>query len=185
VLFGKVNPSGKLPLTFPRSAADTLAATPDRFPGDGKTVHYSEGLEVGYRAFHAQHTTPLFPFGFGLSYTNFQFSDIKVTPGRGPTVEVSFSVANTGDRDGAEVAQLYLTYPAIAEGEEPPRQLRGFRKVFLKPHESQTVRLSLNARSLSYWSETSHAWKVPTGDFHLFVGNSSKDTPLEANLPHP
>lgn len=185
VLFGKVNPSGKLPLTFPRVVSDTLAANPDRFPGDGRTVHYSEGLEVGYRAFNAHHLAPLFPFGFGLSYTQFQFSDLKVMIGTNRTATVSFSVTNTGDRAGAEVAQLYLSYPPIPEGDEPPRQLRGFRKLQLKPRESQTVRLNLDARAFSYWSEGAHAWKIAPGAFQIFVGNSSVDTPLTTSLTLP
>ncbi|SNT35617.1 beta-glucosidase [Granulicella rosea] len=185
ILMGKVNPSGKLPLTFPRATSDTLAATPDRFPGNGTTVHYSEGLEVGYRAFQAHKVEPLFPFGFGLSYTQFQFSNLKAIPGPNHTASVSFTVTNNGVRAGADVAQLYLTYPSIPEGNEPPRQLRGFQKLTLKPHESQTVRLTLNARSFSFWSDAAHAWQVPAGAFHIFVGNSSVDTPLETNLVLP
>ena len=181
VLFGKINPSGKLPLTFPRNVGDTLAGTPDRFPGDGKTVHYAENLAVGYRAFNATHTEPLFPFGFGLSYTTFSLDGLKVTAGKG-SATVSVRITNTGERPGAEVAQLYLTYPSIPEGDEPPRQLRAFQKIQLQPKQSQTVTFTLDARAFSYWSEATHAWKMPEGAFHVLVGNSSTNLPLTAPI---
>lgn len=183
ILFGKVNPSGKLPLTFPRSVNDTLAAHPAQYPGDGVTVHYSEGLDIGYRAYQAQSIAPLFPFGYGLSYTNFQFSDLKATmqPGRGHVI-VSFRVTNTGKRAGAEVAQLYLGFPPIAEGNEPPLQLKGFSKVMLKPGESKTVHLQLDPRAFSFWSGTEHAWQIALGTFHVRVGDSSEDTPLRTDI---
>lgn len=179
VLLGKVNPSGKLPLTFPRTAADTLAKNPDRFPGDGTTVHYSEDLEVGYRAVNTQHLAPLFPFGFGLSYTSFRFDDLtaSATPGK-PEAVVRFRVTNIGTRAGAEVAQLYLTYPHITEGDEPPRQLKGFQKVLLQPGESRMIEMKLDARTFSFWSVKAHTWQVVPGEFKLFVGDSSTDLPL-------
>src|ERR1035438_1045362 len=154
VLVGKVNPSGKLPLTFPRSVSDTLDGNPDQYPGVGGTVHYSEGLDVGYRAYAAHSTKPLFPFGYGLSYTQFSFDGLKVSqqPGSANTI-VSFRVTNTGKHAGAEVAQLYLGFPPIAEGNEPPLQLKDFRKIMLNPGESKPVELKLDARSFSYWSE--------------------------------
>lgn len=180
VLTGAVDPSGKLPLTFPKSVDQTLAAHPEQYPGVGGTVHYSEGIEVGYRAYAADNVTPLFPFGFGLSYTTFGFSDLKTSklPGAA-NVAVSFKVTNTGKRAGAEVAQLYLGFPAIAEGNEPPIQLKGFRKVMLNPGESKTVELKLDARSFSYWSEKSHAWQIAPGVFRVMVGDSSVETPLK------
>jgi beta-glucosidase len=182
VLFGKVNPSGKLPLTFPRSAEDTLASNPAQYPGDGTTVHYSEGLEVGYRAYQAHHMEPLFPFGFGLSYTTFSFSSIKATSTANGEADVSFRVTNTGTRPGAEVAELYLDFPPIAEGDEPPHQLKGFDKVMLKPGESQTVELKLDRRSFSYWSERTHSWTLAPGSFRVSVGDSSANTPLAATV---
>ena len=183
VLLGKVNPSGKLPLTFPRTVADTLAKNPDQFPGDGTTVHYSEDLEVGYRAVNAQHLAPLFPFGFGLSYTSFRFDDLaaNATPGK-PEAVVRFRVTNTGKRAGAEVAQLYLTYPPIPEGDEPPRQLKGFQKVLLQPGESRTIEMKLDARTFSFWSVKTHNWQVVPGEFNVFVGDSSTDLPLSGTV---
>ncbi len=183
VLLGDVNPSGKLPLTFPRSVDQTLAANPEQYPGVNGEVNYSENLEVGYRAYAAHNVQPQFPFGFGLSYTQFKFDDISVKQQPGAaTATVSFTVTNTGQRAGAEVAQLYLGFPSIDEGNEPPIQLKGFRKVMLTPGESKTVTLSLDPRSFSYWSVKAHAWQLAHGEFQVLVGDSSADTTLKASL---
>ena len=183
VLTGKVDPSGKLPLTFPRDLDQTLAKNPEQYPGVDGTAHYSEGLDVGYRGYTARNVTPLFPFGFGLSYTTFSFDNLKVThaPGSQDAI-VSFKVTNTGKVAGAEVAQLYLGFPEIAEGNEPPIQLKGFRKVMLNPGESKTVELKLDAHCFSYWSVQSHAWKVAPGSFQVMVGDSSANTPLKSTV---
>jgi beta-glucosidase len=183
VLLGDVNPSGKLPLSFPRSVDQTLAASPAQYPGVDGTVHYTEGLEVGYRAYAAHNTTPLFPFGFGLSYTQFSFAGLKVAQQPGSAnATVSFTVTNTGQRTGAEVAQLYLGFPPIAEGNEPPFELKGFRKIELKPGESKPVKLKLDERAFSYWSEKAHAWQVAPGEFQILVGDSSASTPLKSSV---
>ncbi|MFZ1938380.1 MAG: glycoside hydrolase family 3 C-terminal domain-containing protein [Terracidiphilus sp.] len=183
VLMGDASPSGKLPLTFPRSVEDTLASNPQQYPGVDGEVQYSEGLEVGYRAFTAHNIPPQFPFGFGLSYTQFRFDGLNVTQQTGGgTTTVSFRVTNTGKRAGADVSQLYLGFPPIAEGNEPPIQLKGFQKVMLKPGESKTIALKLDQRSFSYWSEKSHSWQVAGGDFQILVGDSSANTPLKATL---
>ena len=183
VLFGKVNPSGKLPLTFPRSAEDTLASNPEQYPGVNGMAHYSEGLDVGYRAYAAHQIAPLFPFGFGLSYTQFSFDGLKVNQQPGSdNATVSFVVKNTGKAAGAEVAQLYLGFPEIAEGNEPPLQLKGFEKVMLDPGESKTVELKLDAHAFSYWSEKAHAWQAAKGEFAVMVGDSSANTPLKGTV---
>jgi beta-glucosidase len=183
VLTGKVNPSGKLPLSFPRSAEDTLAANPEQYPGVNGVAHYSEGLEVGYRGYIAHNIPPLFPFGFGLSYTQFSFDGLKVSKGPGSAnATVSFKVTNTGKRAGAEVAEVYLNFPPIAEGNEPPLQLKGFHKVMLNPGESKTVEVKLDTRAFSYWSEKAHAWQAAQSEFEVLVGDSSANTPLKANL---
>jgi len=183
VLTGKVNPSGKLPLSFPRSVEDTLAANPEQYPGVDGVAHYSEGLEVGYRGYTAHNIPPLFPFGFGLSYTQFSFDGLKVTKQPGSAnATVSFKVTNTGKRAGAEVAEVYLGFPAIAEGNEPPLQLKAFSKVMLNPGESRTVEVKLDTRAFSYWSEKAHAWTLAQGEFQVIVGDSSANTPLKANL---
>lgn len=183
VLTGKVNPSGKLPLTFPRDLDQTLAKNPEQYPGVDGTAHYSEGIEVGYRGYTANNVTPLFPFGFGLSYTTFSFDDLKVTHASGSdSASASFKVTNTGKVAGAEVAQLYLGFPNIAEGNEPPIQLKGFRKVMLNPGESKSVELKLDAHSFSYWSVQSHGWKIAPGTFQVMVGDSSANTPLKDTI---
>ena len=156
---------------------------PDQYPGDGVTVHYSEGLKVGYRAYQSHGVAPLFPFGYGLSYTSFRFSDLKTAKQQGRAhVTVSFRVANIGKRAGAEVAQLYLGFPPIAEGNEPSLQLKGFSKVMLNPGESKIIKLQLDQRAFSFWSASGHAWQMAPGTFHVMVGDSSANTPLGMQL---
>lgn len=182
VLLGDVDPSGKLPLSFPRSVDQTLAANPEQYPGVNGAVHYSEDLEVGYRAYAAHNVTPLFPFGFGLSYTQFKFDGLTVKQQPGNIATATFTVTNSGQRAGAEVAQLYLSFPPIAEGNEPPLQLKAFQKVMLKPGESKTIELKLDPRSFSYWSEKAHGWQVAQGEFQIMVGDSSANTPLKGGI---
>jgi len=140
VLFGQTDPGGHLPVTFPASLSQVPASTTAQFPGNGSTVQYSEGVDVGYRWYDAKDVTPLFPFGFGLSYTRFAFSHLSVS--RSATdgtqdVRVSAVVTNTGHRAGSEVAQLYLADPSGTG--EPPRQLAGFQRVSLAPGASARV----------------------------------------------
>ena len=183
ILFGDAYPSGKLPITFPVSQSDGLANSPERYPGvDGK-VFYDEELQVGYRWFQSQNIDPLFPFGFGLSYTSFVIDSLtpatnEVYPGDPLTLQVR--VTNTGDREGAEVAQAYVVYPS--ELGEPPKQLRAFQKVILQPGESKTVDLALDARALAIWDTVTHNWVVNSGIYKILVGNSSDNTPLEATV---
>jgi beta-glucosidase len=196
VLFGNVNPSAKLPMTFPRSEADLphpeLVKPPDGGedagakvkPEDAKpifTVHYTEGLEVGYKWYDAKNKLVLFPFGYGLSYTTYEYSDLKVKAGKEPTV--SFTVKNSGARAGAEVAQVYVALPAAAA--EPPKRLAAFSKVQLNPGESRELSLPINPRELSIYDETTSGWKQVPGSYTFMVGGSSKDLPLhqEINLP--
>ncbi|HEY3481781.1 MAG TPA: glycoside hydrolase family 3 C-terminal domain-containing protein, partial [Streptomyces sp.] len=179
VLFGDVNPSAKLPITFPAAETDTPANTAARFPGVNGVAEYSEGLQVGYRWFDAQGKEPLFPFGYGLSYTTFAFSGLSVhNTGDGATA--TFTVRNTGHRAGAEVAQLYLGFPAAAG--EPPRQLKGFSRVSLAPGRSQRVTIRLDARDFSVWDAGHHAWAPVKGGFTVQVGDSSRSLPLRAPL---
>jgi beta-glucosidase len=196
VLFGQVDPSGHLPVTFPTDLSQVPASTPSEFPGTNGQVLYSEGVDVGYRFYDATNETPLFPFGYGLSYTSFGFSHLSVTPrevqngtsGPGPTscrcngqsgdqVTVSARVTNTGRVAGSEVAQLYLGDPAAAG--EPPRQLKGFQKVTLQPGESTTVHFTLSGHDLSYWGDAADGWVVADGRYQVYVGDSSG----LANLP--
>ena len=175
VLYGATDPSGHLPVTFPRSLSQVPASTPAQFPGVGGQVQYSEGIDVGYRWYDARNLTPLFPFGYGLSYTSFAFSNLRVTPpqlaGRGAPVTVTARVTNTGPVTGAEVAQLYLGDPAAAG--EPPRQLKGFQKVTLRPGQSAVVSFTLDRHDLSYWNDSANGWVVPDGGFRVYVGDSS------------
>jgi beta-glucosidase len=196
VLFGKVNPSAKLPMTFPLSERDLprpeLVKPPDGGedagakvkPEDAKpifSVHYDEGLKVGYKWYDAEKKPVLFPFGYGLSYTTYQYADLKVSGGKQPTV--SFSVKNAGSRAGIETAEVYVALPAAAD--EPPKRLAAFSKVQLNPGESKQVSLPINRRELSVYDESANAWKQVSGGYTFMVGGSSKDLPLhqEVNLP--
>ena len=176
VLYGRTNPSGHLPVTFPQDLSQVPAATPAQFPGVNGTVEYSEGLNVGYRWYDARSITPLFPFGYGLSYTTFRFSNLRVSGARVRSdgtvrVGVSARVTNTGRVSGTDVVQLYLRDPAAAG--EPPRQLKGFTKVALRPRQSAVVRFTLDAHDLSYWSDAANGWVLPRGGFGVYVGDSS------------
>jgi beta-glucosidase len=186
VLFGDVNPSGKLPVSFPKSAEDTLARNPEQYPGNGREVHYTEGIEVGYRWFQTNGIKPLFPFGYGLSYTTFGYSKPSVTalPGH-KGVKVTFEVENTGKVAGAEVAQVYVGFPPIEEGNEAPRQLKGFEKVFLEPGAKKAVTVTLGPRAFSYWSVEKHDWAVAPGSYKIMIGASSEDIRLEAATDAP
>jgi beta-glucosidase len=180
VLYGQANPSGKLPQTFPKSLADMPTRTPEQYPGkDGKAL-YSEGLEIGYRWFDAQRIQPLFPFGYGLSYTSFRYSGLKVKARRN-RASVSFAVKNTGSRRGGDVGQVYVGFPRWTG--EPPRQLKGFRKVALEPGAAQRVSIALDKRAFSYWDQRRHGWRVGRGCYTIAVGNSSRSLPLRTRIP--
>jgi beta-glucosidase len=184
VLFGDVNPSGHLPVTFPKSLADVPASTPAQWPGVNGQVQYSEGVDIGYRWYDAKGIAPLFPFGYGLSYTQFKFSDIKVTPGQTTSrgqVTVSADVTNTGKRAGADVAQLYVGDPATTG--EPPEQLKGFDKVSLQPGQTKQVSFRLSAaQAFSYWDTPANAWAVADGGYKLSIGDSSASLPLTTTV---
>ena len=180
LLFGDANPSGKLPDTFPVDERQGPATKPDEYPGDAKVANFDEGLLVGYRWYDAKNQTPLFPFGHGLSYTTFKYSELKIGGGPGTPKTVAVKVANTGARDGAEVVQLYLGYPAAAG--EPPRQLKGFEKVWLKPGEKKTVTLALSEDTLAIWDDATHHPRVVPGAYAVNVGSSSRDIRLKGSF---
>jgi beta-glucosidase len=180
LLFGDVNPSGKLAMTFPANEQQGPGAFFLDYPGDGMTVNYTEGVLVGYRWYDARHQQPLFPFGFGLSYTTFRYSGLQVEQKNGEQVAVKVRVSNSGKREGAEVVQLYLGSPA--EAEEPPKQLKGFEKFFLKPGESKTLTLQLDKDSLAAWDPEAHGWKVYPGLYSVMVGSSSRDIRLKGEF---
>ena len=182
LLFGDVNPSGKLPVTFPASMEQLPAASPQQFPGVDGTVQYTEGLNVGYRWYDDKGLTPLFPFGFGLSYTTFEYSNLSLdtaTLDANGTITAQVDVTNTGSRDGATVVQLYLSNPASGE---PANQLKGFEKTTLSAGQTKTAQLKLDARDASYWNTDAQAWTLATGDYTVKVGDSSRNLPLSAEF---
>lgn len=182
ILFGDANPSGKLPVTFPKRLEDSPAY--HNYPGENLTANYAEGIYVGYRYFDTKKVEPQFPFGFGLSYTTFTYSNLKITPGSiGPedSAEVSLEVRNTGSRSGAEVVQLYV-HDGHSRIERPSHELKGFHRVELKPGESRTVEFKLNRSAFSYWDSGSHKWIADPGEFEIEVGASSRDIRLRAPL---
>jgi beta-glucosidase len=184
VLFGDVNPSGKLPVTFPRAESQTPTSQPERWPGVNGTAVYSEGLEVGYRWYDAQGQDPLFPFGYGLSYTSFAVAPGSVSaPDAAGQVTAHLDVINTGRRAGSDVAQVYLTYPAAAG--EPPRQLRGFAKVQLRPGQRAHLAITLDRRAFSTWDSATQRWTVPAGTYRILVGDSSRALRTAATLTLP
>jgi beta-glucosidase-like glycosyl hydrolase len=181
LLFGDADPSGKLPVTFPESLADVPASTPAQWPGINNEVQYSEGLDIGYRWYDAKNVTPLFPFGYGLSYTSFSFSNLALSSSSGSPsspMTVTADVTNTGSRSGAEVAQLYLTDPSDAG--EPPLGLKGFQRVSLTPGQTQQVSFTVPASAFQIWDDSSSSWITDSGAYKIAVGDSSASLPLSA-----
>lgn len=191
LLFGVVNPSGKVPTTYPRSAGDTLyAGKPERYPGTNEgagypVIRYSEGQEIGYRWFQAQGIEPLFGFGFGLSYTTFDLTDVSVDAPDGANVPVTVtaSVTNTGPMAGAEVVQVYLGIPVPGQ---PPKRLVGFQKVLVEPGESKLVTITIDPAAtnhpFSVWDYCTRSFSTKPGDYTVYVGTSADDTPHTAVL---
>jgi beta-glucosidase len=180
LLFGDVNPSGKLPVTFARTEADLPhpqvpgIGLPPRTPFD---VRYTEGVKVGYKWFEAEKKQPLFPFGHGLSYTTYAYSDLKAN---GEERTVTFTLRNTGPRAGAEVAQVYVALPAAAG--EPFKRLAGWERVQLAPGESRDVTVRLEPLYLSIFDEQKEGWVLLPGEYKVYVGPSSADTPLAGSF---
>jgi beta-glucosidase len=180
LVFGDVNPSGKLPMTFPASLTQVPASTAAQWPGTNSQVNYSEGLDVGYRWYDAQNVTPLFPFGYGLSYTSFSYSGLHVGALSNGQATVTATVTNTGSRAGTDVAQLYVGDPASAG--EPPHQLKGFQRVTLNPGASVTVTFTVSAYDLAHWDTASGTWLASAGSYQILVGDSSRSLPLSGPL---
>ena len=187
VVFGDVNPSGKIPCTFPKSLADSpahAAGLARQFPGEGGKVWYDEGLLVGYRWNDAKAIEPLFPFGHGLSYTRFQYAALqpKVTAAPdGPSATLELQVTNTGEREGAEIVQAYVR-PVKPPVLRPEKELKAFAKVLLKPGETKTVTLALGPRAFAYYDPEAKAWRVAKGRYDLLVGASSRDIRLTGSV---
>ncbi len=193
ILFGRANPSAKLPMTFPRTESDLphpKLATPPPGTGDHGSegnergakpafeVQYNEGLRVGYKWYDAENKKPLFPFGYGLSYTTFAYSDLKVKPGK--ETSVAFTVKNTGGRAGEEIAQVYAALPPTAG--EPPKRLVAWSKVHLDAGESKQVSLTIDPLYLSIYDENGSAWKLVPGSYTFMAGTSSHDLPLQQKV---
>jgi beta-glucosidase len=189
LLFGKANPSGKLAVTFPVSEADlprpTLPVPPGQLPNwlDGLTsvdppfdIRYDEGMKVGYKWFDAENKRPLFPFGFGLSYTTYSYSDLQAHGGKG--LKVTVTVRNTGSRAGSEVAQVYLQFPPSAG--EPPKRLVAWSKVALAAGEKKTVAFDVDPLYLSVFNADANRWELVPGEYHVLAGGSSRELPLQA-----
>lgn len=192
VLFGAVNPSGRLPVTFPKRLEDLPARTPEQYPGIDGVAKYSEGIFVGYRYYDANNIAPLFPFGYGLSYTAFKYENLRITkvstaptPNYDTALVAELDLTNTGNRDGAEVVQLYLGLPSSDAVPEPPRQLAGFVRVTLKRGEKTHIKIVVPARSLAYWDTASHDWKIARGDVQAMIGASSRDIRLRGHVELP
>jgi len=201
ILFGQHDPEGKLPISFDRSWDDNPSSkwyygdpknntTLHTIGADGKPldytieqIKYGDKLMVGYRYWTTTGKHPLFPFGFGLSYTTFKFANLQAPASAKPgsTVDVSFDVTNTGSVAGAEVAELYVSDPS-AQVDRPERELKGFQKVRLDPGQTKNVTITLDARSFSYWDEPAQKWIIDPGKFVIRVGDSSENTPLSADI---
>jgi beta-glucosidase len=175
LLSGTIDPSGKLPFTIPVSLDQSPAHALGNFPGRNLKVNYEEDILVGYRWFDTKKIVPQFPFGYGLSYTDFSignFSTDKTSYGKGETIHAKCTLKNTGSRYGAEVAQLYVSDP-VCSVLRPEKELKAFEKVFLKPGESKTIELTIQVGDLAFYDETKKAWNVEAGEFVLHIGNSS------------
>jgi beta-glucosidase len=177
LIFGTVDPSGKLPVTFPASLSQVPAQTQAQWPGTATGVTYSEGVDIGYRWYQSQNITPLFPFGYGLSYTKFSFSNLKVGAFNADgSATVTATITNTGSVAGADVAQMYVGDPAASQ--DPPQQLAGFQRVTLNPGQSTTVTFPLTVHDLASWSAADNAWEAQAGTYSVSVGDSSASLPL-------
>ncbi len=185
ILFGDINPSGKLPITFPQSLATCSAHTSKQsFPGVDLVTSYNEGIFVGYRHFEKKNISPLFPFGFGLSFTTFNYSDLTINNqklSKNSKIMVSVDIANTGDVSGGEIVQIY-SKSHESKVVRPPKELVGFFKVFLKPSETQTIHIPVKRKDFGYYDVISHNWKIDKGIYELMVGSSSRDIALKGEL---
>lgn len=184
ILYGEVNPSGKLPVTFPKALENNPSYL--NYPGQGGRVEYQEGVFVGYRYYDAKHIDPLFCFGHGLSYTTFEYGDLTLSAehlGDDDTLTARVTVTNTGSRAGAEVVQLYVAAPKGAVL-RPEKELRGFEKVFLQPGESKTVEFTLTRRDFAYYDMELGEWYAPEGEYKVLAASSSRDVRCEASVQY-
>jgi beta-glucosidase len=193
ILFGDVNPSGRLPATFERDWQDNPVHD-SYYPPEGTTrVVYKEGVFVGYRGYEHNGTKPLFPFGYGLSYTTFKYANLAIKPadasakGDGlaaPLYQVSFDVTNTAATEGTDVGQVYVsdTHSTVPR---PAKELKGFVRIDLKPGETKTATATLDGRSFSYYDANAKQWRADTGEYQILVGRSSQDIQLRGTVTLP
>ncbi len=197
VLFGDINPSGKLPITFPRKLNDCPAHQSERtYPGEktlnekgeviDEKVYYEEGIYVGYRYFDTQDIEPLFPFGYGLSYTTFEYSNLKISKkqmAQADTIAISVDIMNTGDRAGAEIVQLYVQ-DVESSVDRPQKELKGFQKVKIEPGAKKSVEFNIEKPALSFYDEKENTWKAEAGSFKILIGSSSRDIRLQDEIEY-
>ena len=181
VLFGDADPSGKLPVSFVKQWKDSPAY--GHYPGQNLQVDYAEGIYVGYRYFDKHKIEPLFPFGYGLSYTKFDYSALKISPNQtsGAPVEVSLAVRNSGSRAGAEVVELYV-HDGHSSVDRPVEELKGFQRVELTPGESRDVHFTLDRNALAFYSTAKKDWVTEPGQFDVLVGSSSRDIRVKGSF---
>jgi beta-glucosidase len=174
ILIGKVNPSGKLPTTFPKKLSDTPAYS--TYPGKDLQMDYEEGLFIGYRWYDRESIEPLFPFGHGLSYTSFEYSNLRAIPPKGNSSVAAFEVdiTNTGDVAGKEVLQGYITVNK-SQIERPQKELKKFEKISLESGETKKVKFELSEKDLSFWSTENNAWQVEPAEYLFSIGASATD----------
>jgi len=184
VLKGTINPSGKLPFTFPASLNDSPAFNLNTYPGNNLTAEYKEGILVGYRWYDTKNIVPLFPFGYGLSYTNFsisKFSADKSSYKKDETIHAKFTIKNTGDRNGAEVVQLYVNDP-VCSVQRPEKELKAFKKIFLNAGETKTIEMQVKVADLAFYDEAKKGWNTEAGEYVLELGNSSRNIIRKAQI---
>jgi beta-glucosidase len=182
VLFGDADPSGKLPVTFVKEWKDSPAY--GHYPGENLQVDYAEGIYVGYRYFDKQKIEPLFPFGYGLSYTKFDYGDLKISPNEvspGKPVEVSLRVRNSGTRPGAEVVELYV-HDGHSSVDRPIEELKGFHRIELAPGEAKEVRFTLDRSAMAFYSTAKKDWVTEPGQFDVLIGASSRDIRVKGSF---
>jgi beta-glucosidase len=176
VLSGKVCPSGKLPVTFAKQYENYpyVKYGKEAYPGVDKQVYYKEDVFVGYRGFEKDKKTPLFPFGFGLSYTTFSYDDVKVAKDTDGNISVDVTVTNTGSCAGKEVVQVYVSAPNNKEIIKPLKELKAFAKTnLLQPNQQQTLHMTITPQDLASWNEATHQWQTDNGEYTIHVGTSS------------
>ncbi|MDX2189072.1 MAG: glycoside hydrolase family 3 C-terminal domain-containing protein [Bacteroidota bacterium] len=179
VLFGETNPSAKLPFTYIAKKADCPFF--EGYKNPSRSVDFKEGIFVGYRYYDKHNVTPLYPFGYGLSYTTFNYSNLEIKEAGNYNYSVSFDITNTGNRAGSEVAQLYVR-DLQSTVERPEKELKSFGKVMLQPNETKRVTLTLNKDAFTYYDDIKHQWTLESGDFELLVGKSSRDIVLKRTI---